>query len=133
MAKLPTLEELHVEIAHLRKHHALPADDQAFVLWYSTVALTGSEAGARNTLVGGPGDVNVDASYIDDANQTVFLVQAKYRTSGTAAENRTDILAFRSVGHTLLGDEPNAKAQFVPYSPTRTPWLRNASPRHAIA
>ncbi len=112
MAKLPTLEELHAEIAQLRKRYALPSDDQVFVLWYCSTALTGDGESAKACLLGGTGDVNTDALYIDDRAQTAFLVQAKYRGSEKASEGRNDLIALWSLGSDLLDNEKEARDRF---------------------
>lgn len=111
--KLPTLDELHAEIAQLRRRHGLPSDDQTFVFWYCSVALTGSEERAKAAIVGGTGDVNADALYVDDDSQTVFLVQAKYRTSDTAAEGRNDLIALQALGKLLVGRDREQRQELV--------------------
>lgn len=104
MAKLPLVDDLHAEIDHLRTRHKLPSDDTAFVFWYCYVCFTDKEDEARSALMGGPRDINVDALYIDDPAETVFIVQAKYRTSAGAAEGRNDLTAFHALGENLIGD-----------------------------
>ncbi len=112
MGKLPTLDELHTEIAQLRRRHALPSDDQAFVFWYCSVALTGSDEQARLSLSGGKADVNVDALYIDEPARRVFFVQGKYRTNEKAAESRNDLIALRSLGEMLTGKDKEHREAF---------------------
>ena len=112
MAKLPTLGELHAEIAQLRKRYALPSDDQAFVLWYCSTALTGDDEKAKACLLGGSGDVNTDALYIDDRAQIAFLVQAKYRSSEKASEGRNDLTALGSLGGNLLDGDREGRRRF---------------------
>lgn len=124
MGNLPALEELHAEIAQLRRAYTLPSDDQAFVLWYCSVAVAGDDHRARESLLGGSGDVNADALHIDDAAGMVFVVQAKYRSSDRAAERRNDLIALRSLGEILLDGEKTSRERFQAV-------LKNADPRVA--
>lgn len=112
MGKLPTLDELHREIAQLRRRHALPSHDQAFVFWYCSVALTGSDEQARLSLFGGKADVNVDALYIDEPARRVFVVQGKYRSNEKAGESRNDLIALRSLGENLTSKDKAHKEAF---------------------
>src|SRR5688572_11335048 len=93
--------------------------DALFCLWFVQWALSmGNINEARDSLMGGPGDHDIDAMYIDD--KAVHVVQTKYREKPTRrGEKSGTVKTFASLAEHINGtkvefeeflrDEPMAK------------------------
>lgn len=94
-----SIDDLKTQIAELAIKHKPLKGDALFVLWFLLAYLTDKETEALGALCGVSNDKNVDAVLIDDAAQSIFIVQGKYRhVIGKHAEKRNDVLTFVDVG-----------------------------------
>lgn len=100
-----TIETLKAQIQDLHERYPALADDNLFVQWFLHAYLVDEEEAAARALTGGPNDKGIDAVLVDEASETVFLVQGKFRTTvGGKSEGRADVTSFASTANVLLGD-----------------------------
>jgi hypothetical protein len=70
-------------------------EDEKFVFWFLKAHLSEKEEAGIKAIVGGSGDKGVDAVYIDEEAQKVYVIQGKFRqTLGMKQEPRKDLKAF---------------------------------------
>jgi AIPR protein len=102
------LHDLREELRDLGSRFRNLSENDLFVLWFLLADLVEDEDVAARGLVGGSGDKNVDAVFVDDSASTVFLIQGKFRLSiNKKAEHRSDVVAFADLGAVLWGDRDN--------------------------
>lgn len=98
--------ELKKEVLEIQDRNAGISPDNAFVAWYLRAFIVDDEASAIEALKGGSRDKGLDAIFEDHENQTVFLIQGKYRQgSNPAPENRADVLALADTGRILCSSD----------------------------
>jgi hypothetical protein len=97
--------DLRGEVAEVQARFPQLADDDCFCAWFIHAYLVESEDQAVGAVTGAAKDKGIDAIWIDENADRVFVVQGKYRQSLSAkAESRNDLLQFASLAHVLLGD-----------------------------
>ena len=72
------LEKIQNEIKHDYYQQNYPNDGQRFVAWYMRNIHLLDALQARDSITDGANDKQIDAVYIDDDEQKVFIVQGKY-------------------------------------------------------
>ena len=127
------LGELRREVSELRGTYNLKPDE-AFVMWFLRAATVGTEDGieegdarCRDALTGGKNDKNMDAVYIDDNAEKVFIIQGKYRgTPQKRAESRSELIAFANLSDDFTGPPSRFKALVAGADPSVQRLLKDA-------
>jgi hypothetical protein len=104
-----TFDDLKDGIRELGDRYRQCGADDLFVLWFLRAYVTDRDELAAEAITGASRDKGIDALLIDDAAQSIFIVQGKYREKlGGKAEKRADVLAFGELASILHGwdDEP---------------------------
>src|SRR5688572_21062318 len=115
------IKELNSTLEELReRYHALSADD-LFVVWFLRAYLTDQEAIAEKSLAGGTGDKGIEAILCDDGSKCVCVVQAKYRQSfGANDEKRDDVLGLVDKARHLADPDEHSFKVFLSKMDERT-------------
>src|SRR5262245_4180439 len=58
--------ELNRETKQIKHDYFILKPDNPFVLWFAEAKITGNRAEARDGIIGEPGDMGVDAVYLDE-------------------------------------------------------------------
>ena len=74
-------KDLEREIKQIKTDYFALKDGNPFVLWFVEARLTGERARALDTIIGQPGDMGVDALYIDEGLNIIHAVQGKKHNS----------------------------------------------------
>ena len=84
-------EKLKNELERIKDEHPQYADDHAFTYWWiqSVYGLNGTPL--EKAVTGKPRDKGIDALWTDHEQQTVYIVQIKYRKWKGKGETRADI------------------------------------------
>ena len=70
-----------------------PNDGQRFVAWYLRNIHNLDTFEAKSCITDGPGDKQIDAVYVDDQTQTVYILQGKFYQGTIDSEPLREILA----------------------------------------
>ncbi|MDK2463585.1 MAG: hypothetical protein QI223_02265, partial [Candidatus Korarchaeota archaeon] len=81
------LDDIRETVEEVRADHPKLKAHEAFVAWFCEAYLVGERAKAIECLTGAPGDMGIDAVYVDHRFGQVHLVQGKYHTSPGTQEN----------------------------------------------
>jgi hypothetical protein len=87
-----SMDELRKEIRDVKAEYFHLKDDNAFVVRFAEAHITGDRGKAFEGVIGSPGDLQVDAVYIDRVNRIVQLVQGKYHRAD--ANDDAELLRF---------------------------------------
>lgn len=99
------IENLANEINSFRDQFPKLAPDNLFVLWFLRAFVTDDLMLASRALTGQKGDKGLDAIFIDDKADMVFIVQGKFREKiNGKTENRNDILSFANISSIITGE-----------------------------
>ena len=85
-----TFQDLKAEVATLRKAKPMYSPDNAFVHWFLKAFLSDDDQVIDSAVIGGAGDIGVDAVLVDDDSQRAYVVQAKYHLSETSPLTASD-------------------------------------------
>ncbi|MBB6095623.1 hypothetical protein HNQ60_004514 [Povalibacter uvarum] len=127
------LKKLEREIEDFAAQNPSLAPDNQFVAWFLRAYLTDSDPAALESVTGGSRDKSVDAVFIDDRAQVVYLVQAKYRRKNFGVpESRASVIDFANLASVV--SDPDA-AEFSSYlkgmEPNAAELLKSARQRVA--
>jgi hypothetical protein len=70
-------KDLDREIKQIKADYFALNDGNPFVLWFAEAMITGERSKAREGIIGQPGDMGVDALYVDEGLSIVHAVQGK--------------------------------------------------------
>lgn len=87
------MRELDGEVKQIKSDYPFLKDGNPFVLWFAEANITGDRAEAAGGIIGQPGDMGVDAVYVDEGLRMVHLVQGKYHDKLNANDG-DDLLKF---------------------------------------
>ncbi len=85
--------ELDRELKQIKADYFALRDGNPFVLWFAEARITGERAKAMEGVVGQPGDMGVDALYVDEGLNIVHAVQGK-KHDNLNANDSNDLLKF---------------------------------------
>ena len=85
--------DLDREIKQIKADYFALKDGNPFVLWFAEARITGERAKAMEGIVGQPGDMGVDALYVDEGLRIVHAVQGK-KHDNLSANDSNDLLKF---------------------------------------
>ena len=77
------IEKIQSEIKQDYYQQNYPNDGQRFVAWYMRNIHLLDALQARDSITDGANDKQIDAVYIDDDEQKVFIIQGKYYLGGS--------------------------------------------------
>ncbi|MBQ3457846.1 MAG: hypothetical protein IJG30_02695, partial [Synergistaceae bacterium] len=60
-----------------------PNDGQRFVAWYLRNIHGLDTVEAKSCITDGAGDKQIDAVYVNDQNETIYIIQAKFYSSAS--------------------------------------------------
>ena len=101
-----TEKDLKAELEEMKERFPALKLDELFVAWFMKCYVTEKEQDGIASLVGGPSDKSLDAIYIDNASQKIFVVQGKYRQKIAGhSEKRSDVLAFSGIAKSFGDDK----------------------------
>jgi hypothetical protein len=93
-------KELNREIRQIKGEYFALKPGNPFVLWFAETKITGNRADAFKGIIGEPGDMGVDAVYVDEGLRMVHVVQGKYRDNLNANDSN-DLLKFARLASDL--------------------------------
>ena len=76
-------EKIKTDIAQSYYVENFPNEGQRFIAWYLRNIHNLDTYEAKDCITDGPGDKQIDAVYIDDQTETVYIIQGKYYSGGT--------------------------------------------------
>src|SRR5690242_8082154 len=85
--------DLDREIKQIKADYFALKDGNPFVLWFAEARITGDRAKALEGIVGQPGDMGVDALYVDEGLNLIHAVQGK-RHNNLNANDNNDLVKF---------------------------------------
>ena len=101
--------------------------DNSFVLWFVNAFLIDEEATASSAIVGGAGDIGIDALWIDKDACKVYLVQAKYHVNAAPPLTPArDVIDLAELGKALTGAKKHFDARLARANATVKPRLEEA-------
>ena len=71
-------EKIKSDIAQPYYLEQYPNDGQRFIAWYLRNIYGLNVVQAKDCITDGPGDKQIDAIYVDDLAQTVYIIQGKF-------------------------------------------------------
>src|SRR5579859_7888459 len=126
--KVDPYRELAEQVRQLADQRTIPLP-QAFVVWFLKAFADASDDESIGSLAGANRDKGIDAIYVDDDADIVFIVQGKYRRLGAGAENRSEIIAFANLADRFLGREKDIEDLVVRADPSQHKLMRRAYKR----
>lgn len=76
-------EKIKTDIAQSYYVENFPNEGQRFIAWYLRNIHNLDTYEAKDCITDGPGDKQIDAVYVDDQTETVYIIQGKYYSGGT--------------------------------------------------
>jgi len=86
-------KELDREIKQIKADYFALKDGNPFVLWFSEARIIGDRAKTLECIIGQPGDMGVDALYVDEGLNMIHAVQGK-KHDNLNANDGSDLLKF---------------------------------------
>ena len=87
------IEKIQSEIKQDYYVQNFPNDGQRFVAWYLRNIHLLDQLQAKDAITDGADDKQIDAVFIDDDNQKVYIIQGKFYT-GETVNAELDIMTF---------------------------------------
>lgn len=98
-----TFADLKREIDEVQNRHPKLKDDQALVAWFLEAYAGSDEASALHALPGPSGEKGIDAVWIDDVLDQVFVVQGKYHKAISKSSDERGPVNFAGIAPILIG------------------------------
>jgi hypothetical protein len=112
------------ELDEIRESFPTWTTDNAFVHWFLRAFLVSQDEAVAKAVTGVSHDKGVDAVFIDEQAEKVFIVQGKCHLRDSApSENRAEVMSFARLAWTLLDSDP----AFSTYKQGSIPWLAKNS------
>lgn len=86
-------KDLNREIKQIKTDYFALKAGNPFVLWFAEAKITGDREKAFDGIIGQPGDMGVDALYVDEDLNIIHAVQGKYHRNHNANDS-SDLLKF---------------------------------------
>ena len=86
-------KDLDREIKQIQTDYFALKDGNPFVLWFAEARITGDRTKALEGIVGQPGDMGVDALYVDEGLSMIHAIQGK-KHDNLKANDSSDLLMF---------------------------------------
>jgi hypothetical protein len=99
-------KDLDREIKQIKADYFALNAGNPFVLWFAEAKITGDRAKAMDGIVGQPGDMGVDALYVDEGLNIIHAVQGK-KHDNLNANDSSDLLKFATCARDLWSAEFN--------------------------
>jgi hypothetical protein len=95
------------ELDEIRESFPTWTTDNAFVHWFLRAFLVSQDEAVAKAVTGVSHDKGVDAVFIDEQAEKVFIVQGKCHLRDSApSENRAEVMSFARLAWTLLDSDP---------------------------
>src|SRR5712692_1856041 len=105
--KVDAPQELDRQVGEIADQRGVPPS-QAFVVWFLRAYADANDDDCIKALAGANRDKGIDAIWVDDDADIVFVVQGKFRGANAGAESRAEVISFAHLADRFLG----AKADF---------------------
>ncbi|MGH7774405.1 MAG: AIPR family protein [Candidatus Binatia bacterium] len=106
MARKTDITTLAKEVRAVHEQNPAWTLDNAFIHWFLQAFLVPDSESAAKAVTGVSHDKGVDAVFVDDDVEKVFILQGKFHQSPTApTEPRSDILAFTQLASRIVGTQ----------------------------
>ena len=128
-------EKIKAEIAQPYYVENYPNEGQRFIAWYLRNIHNLDTFEAKDCITDGPGDKQIDAVYVDDQTETIFIIQGKYyRGDSVNAEPLREVLSswtqIQDLGHLYIKRESifRTKLEQIQSIIKRCSWTDKAVP-----
>ena len=101
--------------------------EDLFIIWFLRAYVTDDVELAARSVTNGKSDKGVDAVFVDDRSDIVFIIQSKFRQKYSVIEKRSEIISFCDIANIIMdknGDE--FKHYTIDMDPSTAEKLRNA-------